>query len=321
MRTRGRLATAALGVFLLTACSSTPAPEPSTAAPPSASAEGTLVAVPDSVQPTVGPSVPEVSPSPSGSPTPPPTPPAEAQTYIVQPGDTLTTIARQFGLTVEQVLVANPGIENPDQIQAGDELLLVAVPPENLPPPRFGSLRDPTRDWADFDESSTLAPRYADLVLLEASTEEQDLILELEVAGAPPRVDPEAERITYTFMIDVPSSPARPDYQLVVENTGIGSSFRPILFGRTGSQPIAGAFPGSASFDGAILTVRLALVPLGSPSALNVIALSERRFTPDPSDPESADNSRDRLPDGEWRPDALDTLPAEARWLTISTGL
>ena len=43
------------------------------------------------------------------------------RTYTVQPGDILSTIAEEQGVTVEQILELNPDID-PQSLQAGDEL-------------------------------------------------------------------------------------------------------------------------------------------------------------------------------------------------------
>jgi LysM repeat protein len=48
---------------------------------------------------------------------------AQDQTYVVQPGDTLFTIATRFGLTVQQLAAAN-GITNPNLIYAGQALTI-----------------------------------------------------------------------------------------------------------------------------------------------------------------------------------------------------
>lgn len=45
------------------------------------------------------------------------------RTYTVQPGDTLSAIAQQFGVTVEAIAAAN-GIEDPDFIDVGQVLLI-----------------------------------------------------------------------------------------------------------------------------------------------------------------------------------------------------
>lgn len=46
--------------------------------------------------------------------------------YIVQPGDTLSAIAQRFGMTLGELLVANPEIINPDTIAVGQK---ISVPP------------------------------------------------------------------------------------------------------------------------------------------------------------------------------------------------
>lgn len=42
--------------------------------------------------------------------------------YTIQPGDTLTSIAKQFGTTVPAILAANPKIKDPNKIYAYDKI-------------------------------------------------------------------------------------------------------------------------------------------------------------------------------------------------------
>ena len=51
------------------------------------------------------------------------TPTSLGQTYVVQAGDIPETIAAQFGITTQQLLDANPGI-NPTNLQIGDVLII-----------------------------------------------------------------------------------------------------------------------------------------------------------------------------------------------------
>ena len=62
------------------------------------------------------------------SPTAPPSP--TPQTYTVQSGDTLTSIATQFGVSIDQIRAANPQITDPDSLQIGD---VVTIPPPGSP--------------------------------------------------------------------------------------------------------------------------------------------------------------------------------------------
>ena len=57
--------------------------------------------------------------------------PGEPVTYRVQPGDTLLSIAAQFGVSVEDIMTAND-LEDPNFIQVGQELI---VPLGGLPEP------------------------------------------------------------------------------------------------------------------------------------------------------------------------------------------
>jgi LysM repeat protein len=47
----------------------------------------------------------------------------EAQSYVVQPGDTLGEIAEQFGVGIEEIIRAND-LEDADHIEVGQELII-----------------------------------------------------------------------------------------------------------------------------------------------------------------------------------------------------
>ena len=72
-----------------------------------------------------------IEPAPTEEPASDPTntPAAGAQTYAVESGDFPGTIAEKFGITVEELLAANPGI-NPTNLQIGQVL--------NIPAPSGG---------------------------------------------------------------------------------------------------------------------------------------------------------------------------------------
>lgn len=73
-----------------------------------------------------------VAPS-TATPEPTPTPAPTPQTYTIAQGDTLSKIAREFGLTLEQLLEANKDtIENPDQISVGDVIIIPIPPPDEV---------------------------------------------------------------------------------------------------------------------------------------------------------------------------------------------
>ena len=56
------------------------------------------------------------------APTEPPAP--TPQVYVVVRGDTMSRIAKKVGLTIEEILAANPQIKNPDRIQVGDKITI-----------------------------------------------------------------------------------------------------------------------------------------------------------------------------------------------------
>jgi LysM repeat protein len=83
--------------------------------------------------PTGGTTPPPATPVPGGNP-----PPATGQTYVVQRGDTLGSIARRFGTTYQAIAAAN-GIANPNLIFVGQTLVIggsgTTPPPTGSTPP------------------------------------------------------------------------------------------------------------------------------------------------------------------------------------------
>lgn len=57
---------------------------------------------------------------------PPPPSQCEGQFYVVKTGETLLRISRRFGVTIEQILAANPQITNKDLIYVGQ---IICIPP------------------------------------------------------------------------------------------------------------------------------------------------------------------------------------------------
>ena len=83
------------------------------------------------------PTPPPGGPTPTPQPPPPVTPAPPTGTYVVQPGDTLSKIARQFNTTVAALVQAN-NIVNPNLIYVGQVLVIPGgtgpVPPTPVPP-------------------------------------------------------------------------------------------------------------------------------------------------------------------------------------------
>lgn len=72
---------------------------------------------------TVSPTPPQATPTPKAKPTPTPSPTPAFVEYTVQEGDTLSSIAAAYGVTVEEIIAAND-IANPDEIAIGDVLII-----------------------------------------------------------------------------------------------------------------------------------------------------------------------------------------------------
>ena len=88
---------------------------------------------PRSPTPTLTPSVSPISPTPPEATATPTATPQSATTYEVQAGDTLFSIARRFGTTVEAIVAAN-GLANPSQIEVGQVLIIPGASPATSTP-------------------------------------------------------------------------------------------------------------------------------------------------------------------------------------------
>jgi LysM repeat protein len=112
---------------------------------------------------------PVVPPGPTTTPQPPPptvapTQPPPTQTYVVQPGDTLTRIAARFGTTVQALVQAN-NIVNPNLIFVGQVLVIPGTGPVPPPPPIVptvpGATPPPPSGFAFGGQSQTFANTLA----------------------------------------------------------------------------------------------------------------------------------------------------------------
>ena len=70
--------------------------------------------------------------TPSAEITPEPAP--SAQVYVIKEKDTLSKVAKRFGITLEELLAANPDIKNPDKISIGQQIV-IPIPVEGEPAP------------------------------------------------------------------------------------------------------------------------------------------------------------------------------------------
>ncbi len=77
-------------------------------------------------------SPPAAVPSASVEPTTPPAP--TPQLYVVQDGDTLSSIAQRFNLSLAELIEANrETLPNPDILAIGDQLIIPVPPPDEVP--------------------------------------------------------------------------------------------------------------------------------------------------------------------------------------------
>ena len=53
-----------------------------------------------------------------------PQPEPSAQVYLIKEKDTLSKVAKRFGLTLDELLAANPDIKDPDKISIGQQIII-----------------------------------------------------------------------------------------------------------------------------------------------------------------------------------------------------
>jgi hypothetical protein len=88
------------------------------------------------------PDVADATPSPTAAPSrsiePTPTPEPTPVVYVIKSGDTLSKIAADNGLTLDQLMAANPDIKDPNRITEGQQII-IPVPVPAVPEPIPGS--------------------------------------------------------------------------------------------------------------------------------------------------------------------------------------
>jgi hypothetical protein len=72
--------------------------------------------------PAGSPSASRPAPTASAEITPQPAP--TAQVYVIKEKDTLSKVAKRFGITLDELLAANPEIKNPDKISIGQQIII-----------------------------------------------------------------------------------------------------------------------------------------------------------------------------------------------------
>jgi LysM repeat protein len=239
---------------------------------------------------------------PFGTPTPAPVPTATPRptSYRIRPGDTLIAIAKRFGLTVDQLLHANPTITDPNSIQAG---AVIVIPSRDAPTglPHSASLVDPANDLVDPTGFPTFGQGYADILHFEAAVDAQNVTIEILLINGPPPTDPSVETVTYTINIDTDTD-GQPDYTVIYSNAlpgqvGYAASLRDR---KLGVELIGSSFPGTAAVLSKTVKLTLPRAALGDPAQYGLAATAARAFFPgEPGDSES-ESSLDLDPNQQW---------------------
>lgn len=256
------------------------------------------------------PATPVPTPTPNVTPTPAPDP--TSQSYRVRSGDTLLSIAQRFGLTIGQLMAANPSITDPNRIRVGQ---VIVIPPPGAPDtgPRSATVVDGSQDAVDRAGQGIETPGYADLTRANVElVDDRRIRVELVLVNAPPaRMDPGVEAVRYIAVVDVDAD-GQPDYRLVYANDVEGETgfVGALLDRRTGKVRAGPDFPGQVAVQGRKVMLTVRRQALGSPRSFAVAVSVERDYRPDgPGDPDQQ-SSTDQTPDQQWP-------KPNARWLEV----
>jgi hypothetical protein len=85
---------------------------------------------------------PSPTPKPSTSEAPTPTPAPTPTVYVIKKGDFLNKIAAAYGISLDELLAANPDIKDPNKIVEGQQIIIPA--PSQAPPDEFGGSAAPS---------------------------------------------------------------------------------------------------------------------------------------------------------------------------------
>jgi LysM repeat protein len=292
-RSDGRSLAAALATLMLAACAGPIAPPPSIAAPETATPSASAVtATPGATAPVL----PTATPRPT--------------TYRIRSRDTLIAIARSFGLTVAQIVHANPSISDPNAIKAG---AVIVIPSRQAPTglPLSASLSDPSNDLVDATGFATFGQSYADILHFEAGIGSQSLVMEILLIGSPPPTDPSVETVTYTVNIDTDGDD-EPDFTVVYGNALPGQAgYAASLQDRKQGVELAGAeFPGTVSVLSKTVRLTVPRAAFGDPAQYALALAAERQFFPGGPGDSETEGSIDLDPNQQWP-------HPNARWLEI----
>jgi LysM repeat protein len=243
---------------------------------------------------------------------PTPTPAPTNRTYKVKSGDNLQSIAQRFGLTVGQLLFANPDISDPNRIRVGQTII---IPPSDAPDTgqRSASLGDGPDDVVDAAGQLVATQGYADITGLSAELlDDKRLRIALQLVHAPPdRMDPDVEAARYIVVIDIDGD-GQPDYRLLYANDveGLTGFSGALLDRRSGDVRQGTDFPGQVATSGRTITFTVRRQALGSPRTFAIAASVERVYHPGGKGDAEVEQTTDHVPDQQWpRPNA--------RWLEI----
>lgn len=152
------------------------------------------------------------------------------------------------------------------------------------PPPVTGNLmvasqvdlKDPKGDLVDEDGQKAARNPHVDVLNVSASADGEHLWVGLTLAGTvPDSISTVRQELTYLLMIEADLS-GDYDYSATIENREDGDWVGSLTDWATGQTYSNAAFPGVVSVAGNVLSYRIRLTALGSPSTLRIGVITQR---------------------------------------------
>jgi hypothetical protein len=232
--------------------------------------------------------------------------------------DLTPTVTPSSAATVSAMPSSNPTLvamsASPEPPTASPSVTPIPSPTETAAvasAPTSASATDPAGDQLDENDEPVDGVDYQDIVAMTAEWRDPRLALSIDVAAAPPKVDPLVEVITFAWLLDTDTD-GQPDWLLIVENVDEppeenAPGWSVGLTRMSDGQTLAGReFPGTLLVDGprVLLTTDL----YARTDRVGIAATTEHTVWEGPLE---ATTIHDDLPQTQW--------PEGNDWLVIAT--
>ena len=168
------------------------------------------------------------------------------------------------------------------------------------------TITDPKNDLVDEDGRKAKTNPHIDLTRMEAEADGSDLQVTMTMAGdIPAKISSTRQELNY--VVEVEAEGSQPfDYWLLVTNLESGAWYAALTDWAGNSAEEDNEFPGTFVVGRNVVTVRVPLTVLGSPSRLRMLAVTQR-----------ADHKSGKVVAEDQVPKGDQSVPSKS-WLTLT---